>query len=174
MISPLPQPATPLSVIGLEPGETSAVPEVMSLDVMNLYLRLLPRAFWDEQSKKQEKRRNNCVYTASVVVWLMIVQRWQGDGTLESGVLELVRGLPSEFWEKPCKRLQAGPDGKAPFLSGNTGSYNQARQVLPTAMVEACFDRAFDQLIELTKGARVESALFAHGFATVHRPPFRP
>ena len=153
MISPMPHPATPRSVIGMEqPVEVSALPEVMSSDVLNLYLLLLPQSYWEDLRKQQKKRRNNCVYTASVVIWLMIVQRWQGDGTLESGVLELVRGLPGEFWEKPCKRLHAGADGKTLFLSGNTGAYNEARHVLPTAMVEACFDRTFDQLIERTKG----------------------
>lgn len=139
--------------------EASSQPDIQALDVMNLYLRLLPHTFWNDLSKQQKKRRNNCVYTASVVVWLMIMQRWQGDGTLDSGVLALVSGLPGEFWEKPCKRLQPGPDGKRPFLSGDTGSYNEARQVLPAAMVEACVDRAFDQLIKLTNGARVESTL---------------
>jgi hypothetical protein len=148
MISPMPQPTTPLSGIGVEPlVEVSALPEATASGVMNLYLRLLPHAFWDELRKKQQNRRNNCVYTAGVVIWLMIVQRWQGAGTLESAVLELVRGLPGEFWEKPCKRLQSGPDGQKPVLSANTGSYNEARQVLPTAMVEECFDRAFQQLI---------------------------
>ena len=177
MISSMPQPATPLSVIGMEPPvEASALLEAAAFDVMSLYLRLLPHAFWDELRKKQKKRRNNCVYTAGVVVWLMIVQRWQGDGTLESGVLELVRGLPGEFWDKPCKRLQAGPDGKTPFLSGNTGSYNEARHVLPTAMVEACFDRAFDQLIELTNGAAPARRMFfidGTSVRTAHSEPLK-
>ena len=161
MISPMPQPTAPASVIGMEPPvEVSVLPGSIAFDVMNLYLRLLPLTFWDDLHKKQQKRRNNCVYTASVVIWLMIVQRWQSDGTLESAVLELVRGLPGEFWEKPCKRLQAGPDGKTPLLSGNTGSYNDARQMLPAAMVEECFDRAFQQLILQTNGAAPARLVF--------------
>ena len=93
----------------------------------------------------------------------MIVQRWQGDGRLESGVLELARGLPGGFLEQPCKRLQAGADGKIPLLAADTSSYNQVRHVLPAAMVEACFDRTFEQRIEQTKGIAPARTFFIDG-----------
>src|SRR5438552_3130228 len=50
-------------------------------------------------------RENNRVYTSPVVMWLMVWQRLQAQGTLESAVVELLRGLPSSFWPHPCKRL---------------------------------------------------------------------
>ena len=34
----------------------------------------------------------------AVVMWLLIAQRLQANGTLETAVLELVRGLPEVFW----------------------------------------------------------------------------
>ena len=67
-------------------------------------------------------------------------------------MLELVRGLPDQFWLKPCKRLRPGPDGKKPMPSLNTASYNDARQALPLEIVEAGFDWVYEQLTGLTKG----------------------
>lgn len=140
--------------------ELPALPDAMTLDVMNLYLRLLPPAFWDELRRKKQPKSKNRIYTAGVVIWLMIIQRFQSDGTLESGVLELVRGLPMQFWPKPCKRLRPGPDGNKPMPSLNTASYNDARQALPLEMLEAGFDWAFEQLTELTKGDALARRVF--------------
>ncbi len=93
-------------------------------DVLSLFLRLLPSEFFDRLRQQEKLRESNRVYNSAVVMWLMIAQRLQGNGTLETGVLELVRGLPASFWPRPCKRLRAGPEGQKPNLSSNTGSYN--------------------------------------------------
>ena len=68
---------------------------------------LLPPEFYAQFGEKQELRQNNRVYNYAVVIWLMIVQRLHGNGSLETAVLELVRGLPKDFWPQPCKRLQS-------------------------------------------------------------------
>jgi Transposase DDE domain len=115
-------------------------------DVLSLFLRLLSREFFDQLRQEEKLRENNRVYNAAVVMWLMITQRLQGNGTLEMGVLELVRGLPASFWPRPCKRLQAGAEGQTPKLSSNTGSYNGARQELPVRVVEESFDHVFERL----------------------------
>ena len=117
-------------------------------DLLSLYMQLLPLEFIS-QVRQQEKlrRQNNRVYTDAVVIWLMILQRLSG-GSLETAVLELLRGLPPEFWPRPCKRLQAKPEEPNTTLSANTGSYNQARQELPLTIVEQSGDRAFMRLIE--------------------------
>lgn len=115
-------------------------------DVLSLYQRLLPAEFFDQLRQSEKLRQNNRVYHHAVVIWLMIAQRLQGNGTLQTAVLELLRGLPASFWPNPCKRLQVGPEGQKPNLSAHTGSYNNARQALPVTMVEQCFDRAFEQL----------------------------
>jgi hypothetical protein len=85
-------------------------------------------------------------------MWLMITQRLQG-GSLASSVLELVCGLPATFWQRPCKRLLLGADGRKARLSANTASYNEARQNLPLEVVEKSFDRVFAQLTVETPGA---------------------
>lgn len=121
-------------------------------DVLSLYQRLLPTEFFEQLRQKEKLRENNRVYNHSVVMWLMIAQRLQGHGTLETAVLEVVRGLPSSFWPKPCKRLQVDANGQKPRLSGNTASYNDARQALPVSFVEQSFDRTFEQLTDQMVG----------------------
>lgn len=120
----------------------------VSADVLSLYLRLLPIEFFTQlREQKKLRRQNNRVYTDAVVIWLMILQRLCG-GSMEAAVLELLRGLPPEFWPRPCKRLKQSTQETDPRLSSNTGSYNQARQELPLTIVEQCMDRTFLQLIE--------------------------
>jgi len=99
---------------------------------------------------------NNRVYNAGVVMWLMIRQRLQ-CGSLATSVLELIGGLPSTFWPRPCKRLLPGPDGESPRLSANTAAYNDARQELPQGVVEESFDHVFGGLMAQTSGDLAEA-----------------
>src|SRR5437868_3794022 len=116
-------------------------------DLLSLYRRLLPPEFFPQVREHEKLRRpNNRVYTDAVVIWLMILQRLAGNGTMETAVMELLRSLPAEFWPRPCKRLKAKAEDSNTKLSSNTGSYNQARQQLPLTIVEQCGDRAFMQL----------------------------
>lgn len=143
-----------------------------SADVLSLYLRLLPLEFLQQLRQKVKLHENNRVYNQSVVMWLMIAQRLQGGGTLETGVLELLMGLPSSFWPKPCKRLRVDANGQKRRLSGNTGSYNDARQALPVSFVQQCFDRAFMQLSEEMVGTipAVEQRTFILDGTTARTP----
>jgi hypothetical protein len=122
------------------------------------------------QRQKGHLRENNRIYTAAVVIWLMIAQRLQGNGTLETAVLELLRGLPATFWPTPCKRLQT----EKLDVSSNTGSYNNARQRLSITVVEQSFDRVFEQLMAETAGcvAAQRRAFFLDG--TTVRLPHTP
>ena len=120
-----------------------------SVDVRSLYQQLLAGEHFEQLCRCDKLRENNRVYNACVVMWLMIAQRLQG-GNLATSVLELICGLPPSFWSRPCKRLQPGPDGRAPRLSANTASYNEARHDLPLEVVEASFDRVFHELTAQT------------------------
>ncbi len=81
-----------------------------------------------------------------MVLWLLIVQRLQGGASLETAVVELLRGLPASFWPTPCKRIRDWQEhGKTP--SSHSGAYNQARQALPLAVVQQSCDRVFEELI---------------------------
>ena len=116
----------------------------LSASVLAVYLSLLS----SERLAEAEARENNRVYNTAVVVWLMIIQRLQVEGTLETAVLELP-GLPASFWPNPCKRRQPGERR----LSGNTGAYNQARQRLPVKVVQGLCDCLFEQLSAGTNGS---------------------
>jgi hypothetical protein len=112
-------------------------------------MRLLPNEFFEELVKNYGLQRNNSVYTDRVVLYLMVSQRLRANGTLQTGVNQLIRGLPQDFWPRPCKRLST--EGLQRPMSSNTGSYNKGRQRLPVIIVEACYDRIYKRLIEQTE-----------------------
>src|ERR1017187_219478 len=114
-------------------------------DALSLYQRLLPASFLEPLEKRPGKRQNNRVYTFLVVMWLLIGQRLQPLASLETAVLELLRGLPSSFWPQPCQRVQDWRNGHQP-LSSHTGAYNKARLALPLIVVQQSCDRIFQQL----------------------------
>jgi len=90
-------------------------------------------------------------------MWLLILQRLEAGAPLGAAVLELVRGLPPEFWPRPCKRIRDWQQqGQAP--STHTGAYNQARQALPLPVVQRCCDRIFQELMEQLKPSKTEPA----------------
>lgn len=108
---------------------------------------MLPPEFFEQLLKAAEIGENNRVYTIAVVMWLMIAQRLQGNGSMQSAVLELLRGLPASFWPQPCKRLQDWQEDEGRKVSSHTGAYNKARQELPVSVVKQSCDRIFQQLI---------------------------
>jgi hypothetical protein len=116
-------------------------------DALALFQQLLPGEFFLAALKQAGVRENNRVYTSAVVVWLMICQRLQAQGTLESAVLELL-GLPSSFWPQPCERVRQAAEKGGRKLSKQTGAYNKARHELSLPVMEQCCDHAFQQLIE--------------------------
>lgn len=129
----------------METGGTVAASH--EADVLALFQQLLPVEFFWAALKQAKVRENNRVYSSAVVVWLMIWQRLQAQGTLESAVLELLGGLPGSFWPRPCKRVEQAAKGGC-RLSKQTGAYNKARQELSLPLLEQCCDHAFQQLIE--------------------------
>jgi hypothetical protein len=106
---------------------------------------LLSTEFLEQAQKDAGVKRNNCVYTPLVIMWLLVLQRLHGGAPLEAAVLELLRGLPASFWPRPCKRIRKWREqGESP--SSNTGAYNQARQALPLAIVQQSCERIFQEL----------------------------
>jgi hypothetical protein len=124
-------------MVGADRSSPDQASSALSASVLVLYLRLQA----SQRLAEAQRRGNNCIYNTSVVMWLMITQRLQVEGSLETAVLELP-GLPASFWPNPCKRRQPG---EGP-LSSNTGAYNQARQRLPAKAVKEFCDHLFEQL----------------------------
>jgi hypothetical protein len=145
--------------------------------VLSLFQQLLPATFVEETYTQAGVRHNNGVYAPLVVMWLMVAQRLHGGASLESAVLELLRGLPASFWPRPCKRVrQWREQNKAP--SSYTGAYNQARQALPRVIVEKSCDRIFEQLgtpMDQTPSPEVTRAFLLDGSSVraAHSPALR-
>ena len=106
--------------------QTPMSPSSWEADALSLYQRLLPASFWEPLQKQPDRRQNNRLYNFLVVMWLLIAQRLHRLASLETAVLELLRGLPPGFWPRPCQRLRDWRASRK-LPSGNTGAYNQAR-----------------------------------------------
>jgi len=152
------------------PEASGAAVAPYKADVLALFQKLLPLEFFWAARKQAKVRENNRVYHSAVVVWLMIGQRLQAQGTLESAVLELLGGLPSSFWPQPCKRLEQCDEEGGPRLSKQTGAYSKARQELSLPVVEQCCDHAFQQLIEQAELAPDRRPAFFLDGTTVRMP----
>lgn len=123
--------------------------------VLGRFQQLLPAGFLEQAYVDAGVRHHNSLYSPAIVMWLLILQRLEGGAPLGSAVLELLRGLPSEFWPNPCKRVRDWREqGKAP--SSHTGAYNQARQALPLVVVQRSCDRIFQELIAELKSSSAE------------------
>ena len=110
------------------------------------FQQLLSAGFLDQALTQAGVKCNNGVYSPLVVLWLLVVQRLRFGASMEVAVLELLHGLPSSFWPRPCKRIRDWhQQGNAP--SSHTGAYNQARQALPLAVVQQSCDRIFHELM---------------------------
>ena len=123
-------------------------PNQCTADLLDLFQQLLPLQFFWATMKQAKVKENNRVYSSRVVVWLMIWQRLQAQGTLESAVLELLGGLPGNFWPQPCKRMAHAAEVGGRRVSKQTGAYNKARQELSLAVLTQCCDQAFQGLID--------------------------
>jgi hypothetical protein len=105
----------------------------------------LSPGFLDDVQTQVGARAHNRVYNPLVILWLLILQRLHRGASLETAVLLLLRGLPTNFWPRPCKRIRDWQQKGKP-LSSNTGAYNQARQALPLSIVQKSCDRIVEQL----------------------------
>ena len=73
-------------------------------------------------------RRPNAIYTACVVLWMLIFQRLKPDASLEAAVKHLIENQPGYLPEN--KRLSQGT------LSSNSAAYSRARSELPLDVVK--------------------------------------
>jgi hypothetical protein len=135
-----------------------------------LFQQLLPFEVFLAALMQAKVRENNRVYSTAVVVWLMISQRLQAQGTLESAVLELLAGLPSSFWPQPCKRMEQTAEEGGTRLSKQTAAYNKARHELSLPVVEQCYDHTFKQLIERAELVADRRPAFFFDGTTVRMP----
>jgi len=111
-----------------------------------LYLYLAPADVFRSLQKELNLRRRSGIYSARVVLWMMINQRLQARGTLASSVEQLVQGRFDALLSR-CKRVESNQ------IALSTGGYCQARQRLPKLLVS----RSMDELIQRLRSRLLES-----------------
>ena len=108
-----------------------------SAALLNLYLQIAPAEMFRLLQRQSGKIVRDGIYSARLVVWMMMNQRLQAGGTLARSVEQLVQGRFAPLLSR-CKRVQEKRIGLC------TGGYCQARQNLPKLVVS----RAVNELIE--------------------------
>src|ERR1022692_3962528 len=120
---------------------TSIETDQTALDAMALFQTALPAEFFEGLRKAAGQLREKGVYTAAVVVLLIILQRLlPGKATLNGAVQQVLSGRLKGLMPKH-KRLQEDT------LSGNTGAYCRARCRLPKAVAEMAADQVVEYLL---------------------------
>lgn len=112
-----------------------------SLQLLRLFQKVAPAWFLRELSQKHGYGFREGVYSATVVVWLMIWQRLQGNRCLAAAVQYLLQGGAKDL-VSDCKRCTEDK------VSAATGSYCQARQRLPKLIAGEVMERMVGQLRE--------------------------
>jgi len=117
-----------------------------SVAVFDLYRQIAPSELFRLLQRQMGRRTHDGVYTARVVLWMMILQRLQPRGTLASSVAQLAEGRFDPLLSR-CKRV------RQKHISLLTGGYCQARQQLPKLLVS----RTMNELIERLRQRLLES-----------------
>ena len=96
-----------------------------------------------EEADKMFAQRAHTVFTASVVLWMLVYQRLKPDTSLENTVKHLIETRPELLPEN--KRLRERK------LSSSSGSYSVARKRLPLEIVEWFADEVCDGIVSTTE-----------------------
>jgi hypothetical protein len=115
--------------------------------LLDLYRQLAPGELFRLLQRQMDVKVRAGIYTARLVIWMMMNQRLQARGTLASSVEQLVQGRFDPLLSR-CKRVREKK------IALSTGGYCQARQHLPKLLVS----RTVDELIERVRNRLLESA----------------
>jgi len=107
--------------------------------LLNLYTQIAPGALFRLLQRNMGLAKRTGIYTARVVLWLMIVQRLRRYGSLADVVDQLATGAFDGVLSQ-CKRAREH------HISGATGGYCQARQKLPKVLVERSVEEIVQRL----------------------------
>ena len=108
-------------------------------DLFDLYRRVLTEGTVEYFQRQAEMKIRRGIYSAAVVIWLMILQRLHPSGTLSTAVQLLIQGAGKPFLQN-CRRVRRRR------ISAHTGGYCQARQKLPTLLCRNVFREIAEQL----------------------------
>jgi hypothetical protein len=116
-----------------------------------------------EQIEKLFPQAPHAVYTAAVVLWMLIYQRMNSDSSLEAAVKKFIEGAPA--FARPNKRIEEGN------LSTATGSYSVARSKLPLEAVQWLAENVSQSLIDASPATYGDRRVFLIDGTTVTTAP---
>ena len=125
-------------------------------DAMSLYQRCISSAVMDHLQKQVRVKRRDCVYTAPVVIWLMICQWLQPKGTLASTVGQLSSGVADPLLSRRGRLRRKR-------ISRRTGGYSHARQRLPKLLCKKVTKELLLRLREIVNPEAQSSAYLLDG-----------
>ena len=117
-----------------------------STALFGLYRQLAPAALLRVLQRELDLKVRAGIFTARLVIWMMMLQRLQPRGTLASSVAQLVEGRLDPLLSQ-CKRVREKNIGLS------TGGYCQARQHLSKLLVI----RTMDELLQRLRQRLLES-----------------
>jgi hypothetical protein len=110
--------------------------------LLELYQRTVCCGVLQYLERQTGRRSKRGVYSAAVVMWLMMLQRLQGRGTLAGAVQLLLEGAAQPLVTR-CRRV------RRKRISCRTGGYCQARQKLPTLLCKQVSQQIVERLREV-------------------------
>lgn len=116
-----------------------------------------------EEADQMFEQRAHTVYTASVVLWMLVYQRLKPDASLENAVKHLLETRPQYLPEN--KRLRQSN------LSTNSSTYSVARSRLPMEVVRWFADEVCNGIIATTEPIFDEFRVFAIDGTTIALAP---
>lgn len=125
-------------------------------DAFGLYQRCISNGVVEYLQKQAKMKVRRSIYTAQVVMWLMILQRLQPHGTLASGVEALLAGA-ADWLLSRCGRAQQKR------ISRRTGGYSHARRRLPKLLCRQVAAELVTRLREILNPAGVRASYLLDG-----------
>jgi hypothetical protein len=118
--------------------------------VLSLYSQIAPGPLFRQLQRNLGMNVHDGIYSPRVLIWMMLEERWDAEGTVAGSVRRLAEGdfdcLLSE-----CKRA------RTKRISLATGGYCQARQHLPKMLIERTME-ALIQTLRQTLQSRLGKA----------------
>ena len=96
-------------------------------NILDLYQRVVSAGVVEYLQKRLDQKVHRGIYSAQVVMWLMILQRLHRESTTAAAVQLLIQGAAGPLLQN-CRRVREHR------ISPGTGGYCQARQKLPSKL----------------------------------------
>ncbi|HJX83347.1 MAG TPA: IS4 family transposase [Candidatus Angelobacter sp.] len=113
---------------------------------MDIFRKAASEEFFQQLKKDLRLSERECIYDLPLVMWLMMVQRWDAKGTLSTAVQQVVEQRPTVLLGNH-KRIREGT------VKVHTGAYSDARQKMPVAAAEKVADRVFEDQMQTRQAA---------------------